>query len=400
MKASDYFDIARDAILTNRLRSFLTVLSIIVGVFTIIVLSAVSHAAKKEVLSSIEKIGSKLIFVMAGKVTSISQAGRSNIDLDWKTVREIERINGISEVLPQIGTSSIVSLKGIDLNTYVYGVNEHFMSVRDYVLSEGVNFEKIDIDNMNAVCLIGHGVFRRLYQGESMLGKTLFIGKNGVPVKIIGILTEKGHNFTVDQDDRIYVPISFYQKRLFNTEQISVIYIKTESEAMIENIKTEIEHILQKNFKKEAENFTVRSQGELLSTLSFISNTFSVLILLIALISLLVGGIGIMNVMLIAVNERMHEIGVRKSLGARSSEIEVQFLLEAVILTIIGAFAGLAFAFIAQFLLVLIVDWDFYFPFRIAALSVVISILIGLFFGYYPAKKAARVSPAETLRAL
>ncbi len=400
MRSRDYYEIIGETLKQNPLRSFLTVLSIIIGVFSIILLSAVSHAARGQVLASVEKIGSKLIFVLPGKANSITQFRRSSIYLNSETVKRLERIPGISGMVPQSATSATISYKDKNLNTYVYGVTPNFLSVREYKMLKGYSFDPGNPHTTENVCILGNNVYKEFYDGEELVGKSLYIGPRGSLCRIIGILAEKGQNMTVDQDDRIYVPLSYFQKKLFISDEIGLIYVKVKEEQNIKLIKSLIKTELEDQYGKDSENFNVKSQSELLESLGIISDTFTTLILMVALISLVVGGIGIMNIMLISVNERTKEIGIRKSVGAQRSHIELQFLLEAVVLTGLGGIFGIVLAYLVGGFLAVFLSWKMYFPPGITVLAFIVSVIIGLVFGYFPARRAARIPPAETLREL
>lgn len=213
-------------------------------------------------------------------------------------------------------------------------------------------------------------------------------------------MASKGQNITVNQDDRIYVPIKFLQNEIIGNKDISIFYIKVKDENLIPLVKNKVERILKKEYKKDAENFTVQSQGEILGTMNFISNTFTIFIFMIAFISLVVGGIGIMNIMLISVNERRKEIGLRKAVGAKSIEIQLQFLTESILFTTSGGIFGLLFSILVLFVLKVITGWHFNISSFIVLLSFIISLIIGVIFGFFPAKKASKITPSETLREL
>ncbi|MCD6577853.1 ABC transporter permease, partial [bacterium] len=279
-------------------------------------------------------------------------------------------------------------------------VNADFLKVREYKILKGNFFTKYDSESGSNYCVIGYGVYKDIGKPKNLIGKGLYIGKNGQYLRIIGVLSPKGQNITVNQDDRIYVPIKYLQNEIVGNNNISIFYIKVKDENLIPIVKSKVEKILKDEFKKDAENFTVQSQGEILGTMNFISDTFTIFIFIIAFISLVVGGIGIMNIMLISVNERRKEIGLRKAVGARSIEIQLQFLLESVLLTTSGGIFGLLFSIIVLFILRLITSWHFNLSIFVVFLSFFISLFIGVIFGFFPAKRASKITPSETLREL
>ena len=400
MRLKAYFEQSIEHFLTHKLRSFLIILSIVIGVSTIIVFTSLSKAAQSRIMASVSKIGSKLLFVVSGKMNSFSQYGRSNINLDWNTFDKIKALKEVEAVVPQVGTSMWVKFKNKNINTYIFGVNADFLQVREYKILKGNFFTKYDSESGSNYCVIGYDIFKNLGKPKNIIGKGLYIGKNGQYLRIVGVLSPKGQNITVNQDDRIYVPIKFLQNEIIGNKSISIFYIKVKDENLIPIVKTKVEKILQKEYKKDAENFTVQSQGEILGTMNFISDTFTIFIFIIAFISLVVGGIGIMNIMLISVNERRKEIGLRKALGAKSIEIQLQFLVESVLFTTSGGILGLLFSVIMLFILRLVTSWHFYLSTFIVLLSFFISFFIGVIFGFFPAKRASKITPSETLREL
>jgi putative ABC transport system permease protein len=351
-------------------------------------------------MASVSKIGSKLLFVVSGKMNSFSQYGRSNINLNWDTFNKVNKLKEVEAVVPQVGTSMWVKYKNKNINTYIFGVNSDFLKVREYKVLKGNFFTKYDSESGSNYCVIGYDIYKKLGKQKDIIGNGLYLGKNGIYCRIVGVLSPKGQNFAVNQDERIYVPIKFLQNEIIGNNDISIFYIKVKDEKLIPLVKNKVEKILQKEYKKDAENFTVQSQGEILGTMNFISDTFTIFIFMIAFISLVVGGIGIMNIMLISVNERRKEIGLRKAVGAKSIEIQLQFLIEAVLFTTSGGILGFLFSVLVLFILRLITSWHFYLSPFIVVLSCFISLIIGVVFGFFPAKKASKVTPSETLREL
>ncbi len=404
MKIDNLFRIAWRAINRNRLRTFLTMLGIIIGVAAVIAMLAIGEGSKQSIQSQITAMGSNLIMVRA---QSNVQGGMrlDNTSVLSLTKKDVEALKKNPQYINAISPS--VSTKGQAINgTYNYsttlqGVTPEFLSIRSWSLQDGIPFSNQDVKRAAKVCLIGQTVINTIFPNEkNVIGK--FFRFKKIPFKIIGILAVKGTNtFGQDQDDVILTPITTVQQRILSSTYYQNIFASAIDQKSTENASDEIEKVLRTSHKLQNgtdNDFTVRTQAELISTFSSTSQILTILLTVIAGISLIVGGIGIMNIMYVSVTERTKEIGLRMAIGARGKDILIQFLIEAIMISITGGILGVIVGVTATKLVTYFVHW----PTLITETSVLLSFLVcfvtGVFFGYYPAQKASRLDPIEALR--
>ena len=404
MKINNLFRIAWRAINRNRLRTFLTMLGIIIGVAAVIAMLAIGEGSKQSIQSQITAMGSNLIMVRA---QSNAQGGMrlDNTSVLSLTQKDIEALKKNTKYINAISPS--VSTKGQAINgTYNYsttmqGVTPEFLSIRSWKLQDGITFSNQDVKRAAKVCLIGQTVINTIFPNEkNVIGK--FFRFKKIPFKIIGILAIKGTNtFGQDQDDVILTPITTVQQRILSSTYYQNIFASAIDEKSTENASDEIERVLRTSHKlqKGTDNdFTVRTQAELISTFSSTSQILTILLTVIASISLIVGGIGIMNIMYVSVTERTKEIGLRMAIGASGNDILIQFLIEAILISITGGIIGIILGITATKTVTYFAHW----PTLITETSVLLSFLVcfftGVFFGYYPAQKASSLDPIEALR--
>jgi len=403
---SENIKIAFQSLFLNKLRSALTMLGIIIGVGAVVAVMSIGSGAQDSVVASIQGIGSNLIIVMPGNreddmgpMNQFSSADRESLKLEdvEAIANHSKRLDG---VIPVILSSAPMSYLNQGINSTVYASNEDAARVYNFQVEEGKFLSKSDVANSANVAVIGKTVIDKLFAGNDPIGKSMKVmGKN---YKVIGTLKSKGTNmFGQDQDNSIAIPITNAMNKLYGQDYLSMIIAKTESEKDIDLASEEIKRILRKQHgikSGEKDDFNIQSQTEILDTLSTVTNIFTITISSIAAISLLVGGIGIMNIMLVSVTERTREIGIRKAIGAKNKDILVQFLTESVVLSISGGLMGIIFAAIVSLIL------NRFTPITtsISAFSVILAIsfstFVGLFFGIYPAMRAARLNPIEALR--
>lgn len=404
MKINNLFRIAWRAINRNRLRTFLTMLGIIIGVAAVIAMLAIGEGSKQSIQSQITAMGSNLIMVRA---QSNVQGGMrlDNATVLSLTEKDVEALKKNPQYINAI--SPLVSTKGQAINgTYNYsttlqGVSPEFLSIRSWLLQDGVSFSNQDVKRAAKVCLIGQTVINNVFPNEkNVIGK--FFRFKKIPFKIIGILAIKGTNtFGQDQDDVILTPITTVQQRILSSTYYQNIFASAIDEKSTEKAADEIEKVLRTNHKlqKGTENdFTVRTQAELISTFSSTSQILTILLTVIASISLIVGGIGIMNIMYVSVTERTKEIGLRMAIGARGNDILIQFLIEAILISITGGIIGVALGITMTKLVTYFAHWPTLITETSVLLSFFVCFLTGVFFGYYPAQKAAGLDPIEALR--
>jgi putative ABC transport system permease protein len=404
MKLINLLRIAFRAIQRNKLRAFLTMLGIIIGVASVISMIAIGQGSKQSIQDQIKGMGSNMIVIRPSS-NVMGGARLDNTSFQSLTEKDVAALKKqavyINAVSPSVTSRGQVINGPYNWSTSMQGVSPEYLFIRGWTLQEGTSFTNQDVKSAAKVCLIGQTVLNNLFpDGEEVLGKSIRFKK--IPFKIIGILSKKGENtFGSDQDDVILTPITTVQKRILSTTYYQTIFASAIDENATENATLEIQKILRTSHKlqKEAEDdFTVRSQAELISTFTSTSQTLTILLTVIAAISLIVGGIGIMNIMYVSVTERTKEIGLRMSLGARGIDIMMQFLIEAIMISITGGIIGVVLGISATKLVTYFMHW----PTLITESSVFLSFLVcfvtGVFFGYYPALKASRMNPIEALR--
>lgn len=406
MKIINLIRIALRALQRNKLRAFLTMLGIIIGVGAVIAMVAIGQGSKKSIQDQLSSMGSNMITIRPNN----NQAAGGGARLDASTLQSLtlDDIKAIQSQAQYINAvSPAVQGRGQAINgplnwpTTMQGVSPNFLAIRNWPLKEGTPFGNEDINGATKVCLIGQTVVDNIFDpGDDPLGKTIRFNK--IPFKIIGVLAEKGENaFGQDQDDIILAPYTTVQKRILAIPYIQTIYASSSSSETSEPATQELSQILRSSHKltnSEQDDFTVRTQAELINTFSSTSELLTVLLAAIAGISLLVGGIGIMNIMYVSVTERTKEIGLRMSIGARGVDILMQFLIEAIVISITGGVLGVLLGLAASKLITVFLSWPTLVSESSIVLSFVVCAITGIFFGYYPAQKASRLDPIEALR--
>jgi putative ABC transport system permease protein len=406
MNILNLFRIASKALLRNKLRAFLTMLGIIIGVAAVITMVAIGQGSKQSIRDQLGSMGSNMITVRPSSNVTIgggARLGSSALQtLKIEDVAAIEKqAHYITDVSPAVSTNGQVINAGLNWPTQMQGVAPGYLNIRQWKLKSGSIFTEEDVRSSAKVCLIGQTIVENIFtNGEDPVGKIIRFNK--IPIKIIGVLAEKGENtFGQDQDDVILAPYTTVQKRLMAITYIQTIYASAVDEKSSDTATTELSAILRKqhNLKNSDEDdFSVRTQAELISTISSTSELLTVLLAAIAGISLVVGGIGIMNIMYVSVTERTKEIGLRMSIGARGIDILLQFLVEAIFISITGGIIGVLLGITAAQVITLLLHW----PTLVSESSIILSFVVcaftGVFFGYYPARNASRLDPIEALR--
>ncbi len=396
--------IALKALQRNKLRAFLTMLGIIIGVAAVIAMVAIGQGSKESIQSQLSSMGSNMITILpASNVTGGARLGGASVQtLTIEDVKALEKqALNISAISPA-ATSSGQSINGaLNWPTSIQGVSPAYLDIRKWTLQDGVVFTDEDVRASAKVCLLGQTVVSSLFpNGENPVGK--IIRFNNIPFQVIGILAAKGQSsFGQDQDDVILAPYTTVQKRILATIYFRTLYVSAVSEAATDAATKEITTILRKSHRlrdADEDDFQVRTMAELISTLSSTSNLLTILLTAIAGISLVIGGIGIMNIMYVSVTERTREIGLRMSIGARGIDILMQFLIEAIMISITGGLIGVVLGVTSAKLITYFLNW----PTMVSESSIILSFMVcaltGVFFGYYPAQKASRLDPIEALR--
>lgn len=395
--------IAWKAILLNKTRAMLTMLGIIIGVASVIAMLAIGEGSKESIKKNISSMGANLITIrpgagMMGGVRSDPSSMQTLTLDDYKTLKT--QTHYIKNISPMVNGSGQSIAGSNNWPTTIYGASPEYLSIRDWSVEKGSMFTEDDIESYAKVAVIGKTVQENLFPNEDPIGK--MIRFKNIPFKVIGILKEKGENtFGQDQDDIIIAPYTAVQKRILAQKYLQSIVASSISEDDSEAAVNEITTIMEKqhNIKEGDDNdFNVSSQQEIISTFSSTSEMLTVLLVAIASISLIVGGIGIMNIMYVSVKERTKEIGLRMAIGAKGKDILLQFLIESVLISITGGILGVFIGLGATFAIKQFAGW----PVSITMSSIVISFAVctitGVFFGWYPARKAAQSDPINALR--
>ena len=395
--------IAWKAILLNKTRAMLTMLGIIIGVASVIAMLAIGEGSKESIKKNISSMGANLITIrpgagMMGGVRSDPSSMQTLTLNDYKTLKT--QTHYIKNISPIVNGSEQSIAGSNNWPTTIYGASPEYLSIRDWSVEKGSMFTEDDIESYAKVAVIGKTVQENLFPNEDPIGK--MIRFKNIPFKVIGILKEKGENtFGQDQDDIIIAPYTAVQKRILAQKYLQSIVASSISEDDSEAAVNEITTIMEKqhNIKEGDDNdFNVSSQQEIISTFSSTSEMLTVLLVAIASISLIVGGIGIMNIMYVSVKERTKEIGLRMAIGAKGKDILLQFLIESVLISITGGILGVFLGLGATFAIKQFAGW----PVSITMSSIVISFAVctitGVFFGWYPARKAAQSDPINALR--
>ncbi len=403
MNLSNLIKIAFKAIQLNKMRAFLTMLGIIIGVASVIAMLAIGEGSKQSIKAQISAMGSNMITIRPGAsmMGGVRQDASTTQSLTMEDLAIIEKESKYTE-----NTSPLVNSGGQSINgsknwpTTIYGVNPDYIKVRGVAVKEGAMFSERDVKTSAKVAIIGTTVVENLFaEGEDPIGKTIRF--NSIPFKVVGVLSEKGENtFGQDQDDVILAPYTAVQKRILAVTYLQSIVTSSKSEEMAELAVTEITALLRDSHNivpGQEDDFNVFSQQELISAFSSTSEMLTMLLVAIAGISLLIGGIGIMNIMYVSVKERTREIGLRMAVGGSGSDILLQFLTEAVILSVAGGILGVLLGLGATFGISLI-GWPVSVTLYSLLLSFAVCALTGIFFGWYPAKNAAALDPITALR--
>ena len=404
MNGTNLIKIALRALANNKLRGFLTMLGIIIGVASVITMLAIGQGSKRSIQAQISEMGSNMIMIhpgadVRGGVRQDASAMETLKLEDYQNI--VDETRYVSAVSPSVNSSGQAIYGANNAPTTVYGISPDYLEIRRYKVGDGDMFTEQDIQTAAKVCVVGKTVVDNLFMGgENPVGKVIRFQK--LPFRIVGVLESKGYNsMGMDQDDLILAPYTTIQKKVLAITHLQGITCSALKEEYTDQAIDEITEILHRNHKlKESDDddFTIRSQQELSTMLTSTTDMMTVLLAAVAGISLLVGGIGIMNIMYVSVTERTREIGLRMSIGAKGIDILAQFLIESILISVTGGLIGVVLGVGAA----LVVNAVAHFPIYIQPWSVVLSFAVctvtGVFFGWYPAKKAAQLDPIEAIR--
>lgn len=405
MSIINLFKIALRAIASNKSRSLLTMLGIIIGVASVITMLAIGQGSKASIRTQIAEMGSNMIMIQPGQDKGPGGARQDASDMqtlklkDYETLREQAKY--LSAISPSVNASGQFINGNNNTPSTLYGISPDYLTIRQLKIEDGEMFTENDVKTNAKVCVVGKTVVDNLFpNGESPVGKVIRF--NTIPLRIVGVLESKGYNsFGMDQDDVVLAPYTCVMKRVLAVTYLQGINASAISEEMTDLAIDDITQILRNSHKitGESENdFTIRSQQELSSMMSNTTDLMTTLLLCVACISLVVGGIGIMNIMYVSVTERTREIGLRMSVGARGIDILNQFLIESVLLSFSSGIVGVILGCLSSWAVNIFAKW----PIEIQPWSVLVSFIVctatGVFFGWYPAKKAANLGPIEAIR--
>jgi putative ABC transport system permease protein len=397
MRVSENMLMALCNLKSNKVRSLLTMLGIIIGVAAVIVMVALGEGAKKKITESITAMGSNLLMVSPGRGHRRGGSFGGAQEFDTKIIKLIQNSSSdIEAIAPQAQGSKTVQYGGSSLSTNIIGCTVAYPDIRNYKVAKGRFFTHTEEEGKRRVAVIGSYVAEELFDGIDPLGKEIKIGPTRL--KIIGVLQEKGQGGFGNNDDLILIPLLTAQRRLFGSKRLSMVSVKINSAQNMDRAYEELYAAMLAKFKNKEDKFAVRNQAEILSTVQKSSQTFTLLLAGIAAVSLLVGGIGIMNIMLVSVTERIREIGIRKAIGAQKEEILLLFLIEAVLLSVTGGVIGIIIGCATAKLAGSFSGWTTALTLQPVIIAFVFSFAIGLFFGVFPAYKAAGLDPIEALR--
>lgn len=405
MSIANLFKIALRAIAANKLRSFLTMLGIIIGVASVIAMLAIGQGSKRSIQAQISEMGSNMIMIRPGQDKGPGGARQDADEMQTLKLKDYEAIweqcRYVAAITPSVNASGQFINGNNNTPSTIYGISPDYLEIRQLKVEDGEAFSDEEIKTGAKVCLIGKTVADNLFtNGEDPVGQVIRF--NTIPFRVIGVLEAKGYNsFGMDQDDVVLAPYTTVMKRILAVTYLQGINCSAVTEDMTDLAIDEITQVLRESHKLQAadeDDFTIRSQQELASMMNTTSDLMTTLLLCVACISLVVGGIGIMNIMYVSVTERTREIGLRMSVGARGIDILNQFLIEAVLLSVTGGVIGILAGVGAAVCINLFAHWPVYVQPWSVLLSFAVCTATGVFFGWYPAKKAANLDPIEAIR--
>ncbi len=403
MRLKESIHIARRSLMGNKMRSFLTMLGIIVGVLAVVAMISIGQGAKVSVQERISQLGSNLLFVRPGS------AFRHGVHGGWGSRTSlrpedaeaiVEECPSVEMVSPEVSTRAQVVYKNKNWNPSISGTGADILAIRGWKMEAGSFFRNSDVRGAAKFCVLGKTVVENLFEGANPMGEIIRIRQ--IPFTVLGVLASRGQaGGWFDQDDVILVPYTTAQKRLLGIQHINNIVISAVSAESMSSAEQEISELLRRRHKLadyDEDDFNIRNMADIQEAVAETAGTMTMLLAGIASVSLLVGGIGIMNIMLVSVTERIREIGIRMSVGARDRDILMQFLVEAVVLSLTGGLMGIIAGIIGSRVISSIAGWPTVVSIASIGLAFVFSAAVGVFFGFYPARKASKLNPIDALR--
>ncbi len=400
MKFLAPFKLALRALRRNKMRSLLTMLGVIIGVGSVIASVSITTGASKQVEDKVAALGQNVVTVFSGNFSSGGMRGGwgSAPTLTIEDARAIKNeVANVVAVSPEVRDRAQILANGQNWNTQVIGESPDYPQIRDWDIASGAMFTEGDVRSLAKVAIVGKTVVDQLFMNDDPIGQTLIV--RNIPFKIVGVLESKGFNlFGQDQDDVVVIPYTSHMRRITSRNFVNSIMVQAASKDAIEQVQDDINALLRDRHKSAEPDFTVRTQLELMAMATSTTRIMSVLLAAIASVSLIVGGIGIMNIMLVSVTERTREIGIRMAVGARGRDILIQFLIEAVTLSAVGGIIGIALGMGAAKTTSHFTGWPTLTPYAWIGIACISSAAIGIVSGFYPAWKASRLDPIEALR--
>jgi len=397
--------VAFRALVRNKMRAALTMLGIIIGVSAVIAMVSIGQGASASVQAQIESIGTNLLFVSAGtqNVGGV-RSGTGDTGTNTLTVDDLDAIKrevpSVSMVTPSVNARTQMVAGNQNWNTGLTGVSEQYPEIRKWPVASGSFFTDADVRTAARTLVIGQTLADNLFPGADPIGQDIRI--NSLPFRVVGVMAKKGQDAQGrDQDDVAFAPFTTVQKKILGRDRVQIAYVSAISQDATYTAQEQITDLLRQRHKltaNEPSDFTVRNMTDIAEAANETSKTMTILLACIAGVSLLVGGIGIMNIMLVSVTERTREIGIRMAIGARSSAVRTQFLIESIVLSLTGGTIGIVLGIVLSLVIPAFLGWPTLVSFMAIIGSVVFSAAVGIFFGYYPARKAAALDPIEALR--
>jgi putative ABC transport system permease protein len=397
--------VAFRALVRNKMRAALTMLGIIIGVSAVIAMVSIGQGAQQSVQAQIASIGTNLLFVSAGaqNVGGV-RTGTGDTGTNTLTVEDLDAIKrevpSVSMVTPTVNTRSQLIFGSQNWNTQIQGVSEQFPEIRKWTVQDGSFFTDADVRTAARVLIVGQTIADNLFPGTSAVGQTLRV--KDLPFRVVGVMARKGQDQQGrDQDDTAFAPYTTVQKKILGSPRVQVAYVSAISPDATYTAQVQIGELLRQRHKlgpQDADDFSVRNMSDIADAANQTNSIMTMLLASIASVSLVVGGIGIMNIMLVSVTERTREIGIRMAIGARSSAVRTQFLIESVVLSLTGGLIGILLGLGVSLLIPSLLGWPTAVSLAAVIGSVIFSAAVGIFFGYYPARKAASLDPIDALR--